>query len=124
MARSLYSMVEDVEFKFTPSEAKEIIFDALKPLGKIYRKVLEKAFEERWIDWFSNKGKRSGAYSSSSYDGKPYTSNWQGTLDAVYTLAHELGHSSIPICLNLNHLFIADIQYFLAEIASTTMRIF
>lgn len=116
------SMVDNVDFKFKPSEAKEIVIDALKPLGEKYGQILEKAFDERWIDWFSNKGKRSGAYSAgSTYDSKPYMLlNWQGTLDAVYTLAHELGHSMHSYFANGQPYIYSDYSIFLAEIASTT----
>lgn len=115
-------MVENVDFKFTPSEAKKIVLEALKPLGEDYLEGIRKAFDERWIDWFSNKGKRSGAYSAgSTFDGKPYILlNWQGTIDSLYTLIHELGHSLHSYFSNSQPYIYSDYSIFLAEIASTT----
>ncbi len=115
-------MVADLDFKFTPGEAEQIVLEALEPLGEEYREGLKKAFAERWIDWFPNKGKRSGAYSAgATYDGKPYILlNWQGTLDSLYTLIHELGHSMHSYFSNTQPYIYSDYSIFLAEIASTT----
>lgn len=115
-------MVENIDFAFTPSQAQELVINALQPLGPEYVKVVERAFSERWIDWFPNQGKRSGAYSSgSTYDALPYILlNWQGTLDSVYTLIHELGHS-VHSCFSDTQPYIySSYSIFLAEIASTT----
>lgn len=79
---------------FTYEEAKEKALEALKPMGEEYMAIVEKAFSERWIDVVENKGKRSGAYSSGSYDTNPYILlNWHDTLDQLFTLVHEMGHS-------------------------------
>ncbi len=115
-------MVEDIDLKFTYEEAKEIVLDALSVLGDDYVGLLKKAFESRWIDPYENIGKRSGAYSSGSYNTDPYILlNWQDNLDNVYTLAHELGHSMHSYYTRSNQPFIyGDYSIFLAEVASTT----
>lgn len=82
----------DVEYKY--EEAVELVFKALKPLGEEYIKNAKRVFNERWIDVYENKGKKSGAYSSHGYDTPPYILlNYNGRLDNVGTLIHELGHS-------------------------------
>lgn len=115
-------MIEDVEFKFTYSEAQEIILEALSVLGDDYVSVLKKAFNERWIDVMENEGKRSGAYSSGCYTTNPFILlNWQDNLDNVYTLAHELGHSLHSYYSRLNQDYIyGSYSIFVAEVASTT----
>ncbi len=115
-------MVDDIDLKFTYEEAKEIVLDALSVLGDDYVGLLKKAFESRWIDPYENIGKRSGAYSSGSYNTDPYILlNWQDNLDNVYTLAHELGHSMHSYYTRSNQPFIyGDYSIFLAEVASTT----
>lgn len=116
------SMVDVVDLKFTIEEAQELVLEALKPLGEAYQAVLKQAFEQRWIDWMENKGKRSGAYSSGSYSTYPYIlMNWQGTLDNVYTLVHELGHSLHSYLTHKSQPYVyGHYCIFLAEIASTT----
>lgn len=115
-------MVEDLdEIRFTFDEAKELVLEALKPLGEDYCKLIKKAFDERWIDIHENKGKRTGAYSSGAQGMPAYILlNWNGTLDAVYTLIHELGHSmhSWHTWTNQEAVY-AHYGIFLAEIAST-----
>ena len=73
-----------------------------------------------------NQGKRSGAYSSGAYDTAPYIlMNWHDSLDQLFTLVHEMGHSvHITIQEIISRMFMATIQFFLAEIASTTNEIF
>ncbi|MGY0836918.1 oligoendopeptidase F [Aerococcus urinaeequi] len=112
----------DAPIKFTYEEAKEITFKALAPLGDQYLKDLEKAFDEKWIDVYENEGKRSGAYSSGAYDTNPYILlNWQDSLNDLYTLVHELGHSMHSYYTRSNQPYIyGDYSIFVAEIASTT----
>lgn len=107
---------------FTYEEAKEKALEALKPMGKEYMAIVEKAFSERWIDVVENKGKRSGAYSSGSYDTNPYILlNWHDTLDQLFTLVHEMGHSVHSYFTRSNQPYVyGDYSIFLAEIASTT----
>ena len=112
---------EDISFE----TGKQMIFEVLKPLGQAYLKDLEKAFQERWIDIYPNKGKKSGAYSWGSYGTKPYLLlNYDGTMDSVSTMAHELGHSmhSYYSCKTQPYVYSAY-PIFLAEIASTVNEV-
>ncbi|MBS9337871.1 oligoendopeptidase F [Fructobacillus parabroussonetiae] len=116
------SLVDDVDFPVTYEKAKEIALAALAPLGEDYLAIVKKAFAERWIDVVENKGKRSGAYSGGAYDTNPYILlNWQDTLDNVYTLVHEMGHTVHSYLTRHNQPYhYGDYPIFLAEIASTT----
>ncbi|MGO3212452.1 MAG: oligoendopeptidase F, partial [Ruoffia tabacinasalis] len=107
---------------FTYEEAKEITLNALQPLGEEYLEIIRNAFDEQWIDVYENKGKRSGAYSSGTYDSKPYIlMNWQDSLNSLYTLVHELGHSAHSYLTHANQPYeYGSYSIFLAEIASTT----
>lgn len=113
---------DDVNLEFSYDEAKELVLEALKPLGEEYQSILKEAFDSRWIDVMENKGKRSGAYSSGSYSTNPYILlNWQDNINNVYTLAHELGHSVHSYYTRENQPFVyGDYSIFLAEVASTT----
>lgn len=114
-------LVKEVNNSYTYEEAKEIVLKALEPLGEEYHNLLLKAFDEKWIDVYYNEGKKTGAYSWGSYDTKPYLLlNYEGTLNDVSTLAHELGHSIHSYYSNHNQEY-HDSSYpiFLAEIAST-----
>lgn len=112
----------DGSYKFTYEEAKKIVLKALKPLGDDYLDVVKLAFENRWIDVVENQGKRSGAYSSGVYDTDPYIlMNWHDSLDQMFTLAHEMGHSMHSyLTINNQPYVYGDYSIFLAEIASTT----
>ena len=118
-------LIEEKEENIEFVDGKKQVFEALKPLGEEYLKDLEKAFEERWIDIYPNKGKRSGAYKFGTYNSKPYVLlNYEGTRDSVSTMAHELGHAMHSYYSNkkqdyINH----DYPIFLAEIASTVNEI-
>ena len=115
-------IVDDIDLTFSYSEAQKIVLEALKPLGNEYLSIINQAFEERWIDVVENKGKRSGAYSSGSYDTNPYIlMNWQDSIDSLFTLIHELGHSVHSYLTHKNQSFVyGNYPIFLAEIASTT----
>lgn len=115
-------IVDEIDIKFTIEEAKAITLKALAPLGEEYLTIIKKAFDERWIDWPENEGKRSGAYSGGAYDTNPYVlMNWQDSIDNLYTLVHELGHSAHSYYSRKNQPYIyANYPIFLAEIASTT----
>ncbi|WP_407372433.1 oligoendopeptidase F [Carnobacterium sp.] len=108
--------------KYTYKDAQAETLKALKPLGEDYLSVLKKAFNNRWIDSIENEGKRSGAYSSGSYDTNPYILlNWHDSLNHLYTLVHELGHSVHSYYTRTNQPYVyGDYSIFLAEIASTT----
>jgi len=114
-------IVKDVDFNIPYEEAVEIIKKALKPLGEEYMAIVEEGFSSRWIDVFENRGKRSGAYSSGSYDSKPFILlNYHNTLDNVFTIAHEMGHSIHSYLTRKNQPFVyGDYSIFLAEVAST-----
>lgn len=116
------AMVGSVDLYFSIEEAWELVQEALKPLGEEYLSRMRKAYEQRWIDWVDNKGKRSGAYSSGVFGTYPYIlMSWQGTLSNVYTLIHELGHSMHSYLTWENQAYpYANYCIFLAEIASTT----
>ncbi len=88
------SMVPGSEKEIPYEEAKQIVYDALAPLGEDYRVVLKQGFDSRWIDVYENVGKRSGAYSSGSSEPHPYVLlNHKDNLDSMFTLAHEMGHA-------------------------------
>jgi len=115
-------VVEGIDLKYTFDEAKKLVLDSVKPLGSSYCGVVEKAFEERWIDVYPTPGKRAGAYSSgSAYDVHPYILlNYNGQYDDVSTLAHELGHTMHSYYSNKSQPYpTADYATFVAEVAST-----
>lgn len=114
---------EDKDYTF--SEAKDIVLEAIKPLGEEYVNDAKKAFSERWMDIYPNKSKRSGAYSSGGYDTYPYMLlNFEGKLNNVSTLIHELGHSMHSFYSKKNNKF-QDYNYeiFVAEVASTVNEV-
>lgn len=115
------NLIESAEKKYTFEEAKDIVLNALKPLGENYVKDATKAFTERWVDVYPNETKRSGAYSGGCYDTYPYMLlNYQGRLNDVSTLAHELGHSMHSYYSRKNNSYQdADYKIFVAEVAST-----
>ncbi|GAB6100542.1 oligoendopeptidase F [Halanaerocella petrolearia] len=114
-------LVDDIEMDIEYEEAKEIILDALQPLGDEYLEVIEKAFTSSWIDVYENKGKRSGAYSAACYDAHPYILlNYTGELNDLFTLAHELGHALHSYYSNQEQPYVySDYSIFVAEVAST-----
>ncbi|CAH2214962.1 oligoendopeptidase F [Tepidibacter aestuarii] len=103
-------------------KAKNMVKEALYPLGDNYIKDLDKAFQERWVDVYENENKSSGAYSWGTYDTHPYVLlNYNGTLDSVSTLAHELGHAMNSYYSNKTQPYSkSDYPIFTAEVASTT----
>ena len=114
-------MVSSIDKKYTFEEAKNIVLEALSVLGDDYINNLSKAFTERWIDKYNNKGKRGGAYSSGFYDTKPYLLlNFEGKYEDVTTLAHELGHSMHTYYSCANQPYnLSSYNIFVAEVAST-----
>jgi len=111
----------DQSIKFTFEEARDIVLEAVKPMGEDYVNNMRKAFTERWIDIYPNKGKRSGAYSWGGYTTKPFILlNFDGTLNDVYTLIHELGHSMHSFYTRKNQPYVyGNYSIFVAEVAST-----
>lgn len=115
------STVKSIDKKYSFREGEKLVKDALSILGDEYSKELDKAFTDGYIDKYPNLNKRSGAYSSGSYDTKPFVLlNYVGEYNDVSTLAHELGHSMHTYFSNhYNSYETSDYPIFLAEIAST-----
>lgn len=116
-------LVKEVDMKFTIEQGEKLILDALKPLKSDYLSTVQKAFNNRWIDFMPTTGKRSGAYSTGgAYDVHPYIlMNWNDDYESVSTLAHELGHTMHSYYSNTTQPFAkSDYATFVAEIASTT----
>lgn len=118
-------LVSDLELDIPFEDGKKMVFEALKPLGEQYISDLNEAFDNRWIDIYPNKGKKSGAYSWGCYDSMPYVLlNYNNTIDSVSTMAHELGHSMHSFYSRKNQSYINhDYPIFLAEIASTVNEV-
>lgn len=106
--------------KYTYDETKQNVIEALKVLGEDYVTILKKAFDERWIDVYPNKGKKGGAYSSGSYLTNPFVLlNYTETYHDMLTVAHELGHSIHTYYSNKNNPYqYSDYKIFVAEVAS------
>jgi len=119
------SIVEGDNIAVSYEEAKEIVKKALLPLGEEYGKLLDKAFNEGWIDVFESKGKRSGAYSWGTYSSHPYVLlNYQKTTHDVFTIAHELGHAMHSYYSNSSLPYEkAGYEIFVAEVASTVNEV-
>src|SRR5699024_5243793 len=113
---------EDGEKSIPYETAQQHVQEGLAVLGKEYHQLLQKAFSERWIDVYHTPGKRSGAYQWGAYDTHPFILlNYQGTMDDVYTLAHELGHAAHSHFSHKNqHYLDANYPIFTAEVASIT----
>jgi len=115
-------VVKGIDLEYTFEQAKELILDAVEPLGADYSRVVAEAFEKRWIDVYPTPGKRSGAYSNgSAYDVHPYILlNYNDQYEDVSTIAHELGHTMHSYYSNKNQPYpTADYSTFVAEVAST-----
>lgn len=87
-------MIKDIEFEMRYDEAKEWMLKSLEPMGEEYVSIIREGLENRWVDVYENKGKRSGAYSSGTYGTNPFIlMNWQDNVNNLFTLTHEFGHS-------------------------------
>lgn len=115
------NLVNNASFKYPFDEAKETVIKALNVLGEDYIKILKQGINDRWIDVYPNKGKRTGGYSSGSYDTNPYILlNYQEKYDDMSTLAHELGHSMHSYYTRHNNPYqYGHYAIFVAEVAST-----
>ena len=115
------NMISDNNFKYPFDKAKDIVINVLSVFGDEYISILKNGIDNRWIDVYPNKGKRTGGYSGGSYDTEPYILlNYQDKYDDMSTLAHELGHSMHSYYARNNNPY----QYgyyaiFVAEVAST-----
>jgi oligoendopeptidase F len=115
-------LVADVNLRYTPEEAQTHIIAAMAPLGPEYTGVLQRAFKERWLDWYPTEGKVSGAYSNGgAYDVHPFMLlNYLGQYTDVSTVAHELGHTMQSYFSNKTQPYAtASYPTFVAEVAST-----
>ena len=121
---SLYDIfvpLVEQEDRYAYDDVGEWIVESVAPLGTDYQAQVRRAFRERWIDVFENAGKRSGAYSAPVYGAHPYMLlNYNETLDAVFTLAHEMGHSMHTLLSHQAQPYVyAGYTIFVAEVPST-----
>ena len=115
-------LVASVDLRYSPEQAQQHVVAAMAPLGSDYTGVLQRAFRERWLDWYPSEGKVSGAYSNGgAYDVHPYMLlNYLGQYNDVSTLAHELGHTMHSYYSNKTQPYAtAGYPTFVAEVAST-----
>ena len=118
-------IVADVDMKIPYADAQKLVKEATKPLGEEYGRVLDRAFSERWVDVYENKGKTTGAYSCGVYGVHPYVLlNYADKLDDAFTLAHELGHSMHSWFSDTTQDFANhDYRIMVAEVASTVNEV-
>lgn len=114
-------LVKNVKMEIPYAEAQDYVLKGLAPLGEEYNSVLKEGFENRWVDVYENKGKRSGAYSSGAYGTNPYIlMNWQDNVNNLFTLAHEFGHSVHSYYTRKTQPYpYGSYSIFVAEVAST-----
>jgi len=113
-------IVDDVEFKVSYEEAKEMVTESLQPLGDDYLEILKGGLEGGWIDIYENEGKTSGAYSWGCYGTHPYVlMNYEDIINHAFTLSHEMGHAMHTYFSNKNQPYAkAGYKIFVAEVAS------
>ena len=118
-------LITDVTMEIPYEKAVEMVLTTVAPLGDDYVSALRKGFESRWVDVYTTKGKRSGAYSSGTYLTQPYVLlNYHGSYEDVSTLAHELGHSMHSYYSRGTQPYVySDYSIFCAEVASTTNEV-
>ena len=114
-------LVQDETFEMSYEEAKQWMLDSLKPMGESYVNVVKEGLNNRWVDVYENKGKRSGAYSSGTYGTNPFIlMNWTDNVNNLFTLTHEFGHSVHSYFSRENQPSnMAGYSIFVAEVAST-----
>lgn len=115
-------LISAVNIRMPYKEAEDVVIESVAPLGSEYQNFLRKGLkEQRWVDRFENKNKRSGAYSSGCYDSMPFIlMNYRELLRDVFTLAHEAGHSMHSFYSHRHQPYqYGDYPIFLAEVAST-----
>ena len=102
-------------------DALKMVYKGLQPLGSQYLADLDHSFKSRWIDVYENEGKTSGAYSWGTHLTHPYVLlNYQGTINDVFTIAHEMGHALHSYYTNKTQPYIySEYKIFVAEVAST-----
>ena len=113
-------IVSDVDVNIPYEEAKQTVYDALAPMGDEYRAILKEGFDNGWIDVYENVGKCSGAYSAGLRVHPYVLLNYSGTLDSMFTLAHEMGHAIHSYLSNRTQpVAYSNYSIFVAEVAST-----
>lgn len=115
-------IVSEVNLSMTYEQAEEVVIDSVHVLGSEYQSILRKGLmDDRWVDRYENRNKRSGAYSSGCYDSSPYIlMNYNGTINDVFTLTHEAGHSMHTYMSSKGQPYqYSSYPIFLAEVAST-----
>lgn len=114
-------MVENIDWKISYDGAKDIVVNALAPMGEEYVSHIKEGFNNGWVDVYENTGKRSGAFSWGAYGTHPYVFlNYSDTLNDVFTVIHEMGHAMHTYYSNANQPYIyAGYKIFVAEVAST-----
>lgn len=113
-------IVGDVDVNIPYEEAKQTVYDALAPMGNNYRAILQEGYDNHWIDVYENVGKCSGAYSAGLRVHPYVLLNYSGTLDSMFTLAHEMGHAIHSYLSNKNQPVVySGYSIFVAEVAST-----
>jgi len=114
-------LTQEYDAAVSYEEAKKLVRAGLAPLGEEYGKLLQEGFDGHWIDVYENRNKKSGAYSWGAYGVHPYVLlNFQGRLNDVFTLAHEMGHALHTYYSNENQPYTyAGYRIFVAEVAST-----
>lgn len=118
-------LIEGEAPKIAFDDAVATVMRGLSPLGKEYLEPMAKAFQSRWIDVYETQGKRSGAYSESTYLAHPYILlNYNNTYDDMFTTAHEMGHAMHSWFSQANQPAVyGDYPIFLAEVASTSNEV-
>ncbi|MGV3243567.1 oligoendopeptidase F [Staphylococcus sp. 11261D007BR] len=114
-------LVKDIQFDMPYDEAVEWMLKGLAPMGEEYLNVVKEGLENRWVDVYENKGKRSGGYSSGAHQTNPFILlNWSDTVSDLYTLVHEFGHSAHSYFSRKHQPSnYSDYSIFVAEVAST-----
>ncbi|MGI2327422.1 oligoendopeptidase F [Planococcus sp. YIM B11945] len=114
-------LVQEVKMEIPYEKATDLVLKGLEALGDEYTGIVENGLNNRWVDVYENKGKRSGAYSSGAYGTNPYIlMNWQDNVTNLFTLAHEFGHSVHSHYSRSNQPFVySNYSIFVAEVAST-----
>ena len=116
------TLFPSVKREYSYEEGMRLVLDSISPLGQNYINDVKFAFDNRWIDVFETKAKRSGAYSSGSTFGvHPYVLlNWSNELNDVFTLTHEMGHNMHSYYTGKTQPYpYANYSIFVAEVAST-----